>query len=127
MEAGNSAVVQPLDPFGGTVDSVAQGNVELGNLPIVDDVAIGGLFKLVFIVLNAVVQALNLFLKAAHFNGCLGFTSGNGGEEPVSDGSEDVWVEFGMGSEGCRNGIGQHRWFWTLNWSDQKRHRVFSR
>ena len=49
IEAGNSAVVQPLDPFGGALDSVAQGNVEVGYLPIIDNIAIRGSFELVFV------------------------------------------------------------------------------
>jgi hypothetical protein len=69
MEAGNSAVVQLLDPFGGMVDSIAQGNVELGDLSLIDDVAIRGLLELVFVVLNMVVEPSNLFLKAVCFNG----------------------------------------------------------
>ena len=40
--------------------------------------------------LNVVMQAFNLFLKVAHFDGCLCFVLGNGGEEAVSNCLEDV-------------------------------------
>ena len=106
MKACDSAVVHPLDPLGWAVDSITQGNVELGNLPVIDNVAIGGLLELVFVVFNMVIQAFNLLSKTVHFDGGLGFASGDGGEEAISDGPKDVWVEFGMGSKGCHNSIG---------------------
>ena len=125
--AGDSAVFQSFDPFGRVVDSITQGDVEVRHLPFVDNVAIGGPLELVFVVFYAVIQAFNLFLKAAHFDGGLGFTSGDYGEEAISDGSKNVWVKLGMGSKGCRNGIGQHRWFQTLDQSDWERDGVFGR
>jgi hypothetical protein len=106
MEAGNSSVVQPLDPFGRAVGSVTQRDVELGNLSVIDDIPIRGLLELVFVMFNMVMQAFNLLLKVVHFNGGLGFASSDGGEEAISDGSENVWVKLGMGSEGCRNSTG---------------------
>jgi hypothetical protein len=55
MEASDSAVVQSLDPFGRLVNSVAQGNVKLGDLSVVGNVTVGGSFELVFIVFDAIV------------------------------------------------------------------------
>ena len=86
----DSAVSQPLDPFGGVVDSIAKGNVEVGYLAIIDNVAVRGLVKLVFVVFNMVVQAPDLLLEAMCFGGSLGFMLSDGGEEPIGDGSEDV-------------------------------------
>jgi hypothetical protein len=108
------------------VDSVAQGDVELGNLPVSDNVAIGGSVKCIFVMLDMVVEPSDLFLKVVHFDSSLCFTLGNGGKEPISDGSEDAQVELRMGSQGCHNSTRQHRWFWTLNWSDRERDRVLS-
>ena len=122
MVSGDSAVLESFDPFGQAEDSVAQGNVELGNLPIIGDVALGGSLKLVFIVLNMILQTHDLSLEVVSFNGCLSFMSGDCGEEVIGHCLEDVWVEFGMGSEGHCNGIGQHRWFQTLDQSDWEGH-----
>ena len=38
---GNSAIFQPLDPFGRMVDSIAEGNIEVGYLPVILDIAVG--------------------------------------------------------------------------------------
>ena len=78
MVTGNSAIFQPLDPFGGMVDSVAKGNVEVGHSPIVDNIAIGGLFELVFIVLDMVMEPLNLVFEAMHFASSLGLMLSDG-------------------------------------------------
>ena len=82
------------------MDSIAQGDVELGNLPIIDDISIRGSLKLVFIMLNTVVEPFNLIFKVTHFNGSLCLSLHDGAEEPISDGSEDAWVKLGMGSKG---------------------------
>ena len=44
-----------------------------------------------------------MFLKAVHFDGSLGFALSDGEEKPISDGSEDIQAELGMGSQGCYN------------------------
>ena len=125
--AGDSAVFQSFDPFGRVVDSITQGDVEVRHLPFVDNVAIGGPLELVFVVFYAVIQAFNLFLKVVHLDGCLCFALSDGGEEAISNCPEDVQVELEMSSKGCRNGIGQHRWFQTLDQSDWERDGVFGR
>ena len=79
MIASNSAIFQPLDPFGRMVDSVTEGDVEVGDLAIIGDVSIGGLVELAFVVFNVVVQASDLFLEVAHFGGSLGFALSDGG------------------------------------------------
>ena len=45
IKAGNSPVFSPLDPFGGVKNSVAQWDVKLWDLPIVDDESLGGFFE----------------------------------------------------------------------------------
>ena len=55
MIAGNSTVFWPLDPFGGAEDFIAQGNVELWDLAVVNDESLGGLFKGGFIVQDTVL------------------------------------------------------------------------
>ena len=105
IEAGNSAVVQPLDPFGGALDSVAQGNVEVGYLPIILDITVRGSVKCVLIVLDMVVEPVNLLLEAADFAGLLSFTSSDGCEEPFSDGSEDIGIEVRVCCQCGRNSI----------------------
>ena len=76
--AGNSAVFQPLDPFGRTVDSITEGNIEVGYLPVIVDVAIGGSFKCVLVVLDTVVEPLDLFLEAKHLASSLYFMLSSG-------------------------------------------------
>ena len=55
MEAGDSPILSPLDPLGRVEDSIAQGNVELWGLAIVDNISLGGLLKGVFVVLDMVL------------------------------------------------------------------------
>ena len=118
MIAGNSAVFQPLDPFGRVENSVTDGNVEVGYSPVVLDITIGGSVERVFIVLNMVVEPTNLLLEAADFTSLLGIASGDGCEEPFSDGLENLCIEIRVGRQGGCNCTGQHRWFWTLDRSD---------
>ena len=78
MVAGDSAIIQPLNPLGRAVDSVTQRNVELRNLPIIDNVSVGGSLKLGFVMLDMVVEPLGLFLEVAHLDGCSCFVVGDG-------------------------------------------------
>ena len=121
MIASDSAVFQPLDPFGGAENSVTDGDVEVGHSPVVFDIAIGGLVKCVLVVLDTVVEPANLFFKAADLSGLLGVVSSNGCEEPFSNGSQDVCIEIRVGCQGGCNCIGRHRWFQALDQSDWER------
>ena len=123
----NSAVFQPLDPFGGPVDSIAEGNVKVGHSPVVLDVAIRGSFELIFIVFNAIVEPSDLFFKALLLAGGMGLMLGNGREEPISNGSEDCCVKVRVGCQGGCNGTGRHRWFRTLDQSDWERDAVLGK
>ena len=124
---GDPPVFQLFDPFGWAEDSIAKGNVEVGNLSVILNVSVKGSFEYVFIVPNAVMESADLLFEAADFAGFLGIVSGNGGEEPFSNGSEDVCIEFGVGHQGGCNCTGRHRWFWTLDRSDQERDTVLGR
>ena len=124
MESGDPSIFQLFDPLGWFEDSIAKGNVEVGYLPIILDISVGGSFKDIFIVFDAIVEPANLLLEAANFAGLLGVVSGDGCKEPFSDGLENVGVEVGVGCQGGCNSTGQHRWFRTLNWSDRKRDAV---
>ena len=52
---GDSAIFQPFDPFGRTEDFIVQGNVELGNLSIVDNKVLRGLLKSGFVMLDTIL------------------------------------------------------------------------
>ena len=99
----------------------------MGDLPLVFDVSIGGAFKYVLIVLNAIIEAANLFFEATDFNIFLGITSSNGCEEPFCDGSEDVGIKVRVCCQCGHNSTGRHRWFRTLNQADWERNVVFGR
>jgi hypothetical protein len=76
-------------------------------------------------VLNAIVESADLLIEAADFAVFLGVTLGNGREEPLCDGSEDVGIEVRVCRQcGC-NGTGRHRWFRTLNQMNWERNAVF--
>jgi hypothetical protein len=103
--AGDLAIFQSLNPLGGAKDSITDGDVEVMYSPIVLNIAIGGSVKHVFVVLDMVVEPVDLLLEVANFAGLLGVASGNGCEEPLSDGSKDVHVEIGVGCQGGCNCI----------------------
>jgi hypothetical protein len=124
--AGNSAIFQPLDPFGRMVDPIAKGNVEVGHLPIILNIAIGGPLECIFVVLNTIVEPSDLFFKVVYFAGGLGFTLSDGQEEPISNGLEDSHVEVGVGCQGGCNCTGRHRWFQTPIQPDWERDVVLS-
>ena len=123
----DSAIFQPFDPLGGTMDSIAEGDVKVGYSPVIFDIAIGGPFKHISIVFNVVMEPLDLFFEAAYFTGFVGFMLCDCREEPVSNGSKDGCIEIGVGRQGGCNCTGRHRWFWTLDWSDQERDAVLGR
>ena len=125
MIPSDSSVVQFLDPLGWAEDPIAEGNVKVGDLSIVLLVAIRGSFDNVLIMLNMVVEPVDLLLEVADFAGLLGVTPGNGCEEPLCDGSENVCVEFWVGCQGGCNGTRRHRWFRTLDQSNWERDAVF--
>ena len=117
----DSAIFQPLDPFGRTVDPITKRNVEVGHSPIILNVAIGGLLECVFIVLDMIMEPSDLFFKVAYFAGGLGSALSDGREEPISDGLEDGCVEVGVGCQGGCNCTRQHRWFQTPTQPDRER------
>ena len=125
MESGDMPVFELLDPLGRFVDPVAQRDEEMGDSSVVFNVPVGGAFEYVFIVLDSVVESGNLLLKATNFNIFMGVASGDGCEEPFDDGSEDVGVEVRVCRQCVHNGIGRHRWFRTLDRTDQERDAVF--
>ena len=125
MISGDSSVFQLFDPLGWVEDSITKGNVEVGHLPIIFDEPVGGSFEYVFIVFDTVMEPVDLLLEVADFTGLLGVTSGDGREEPFSDGSKDVRIEIGVGRQGGCNSTRRHRWFRALDRPDQERDAVF--
>ena len=125
MEPGDSTVFQLFDPLCWFKDPVTKGNEEVGHSPVVLDVPIGGAFEYVFVVFNAIVESANLLLEAADFTVLLSVTSGNGHEELLCDGSEDVSIEVRVCHQCGHNSTGRHRWFWTLDWMNRERNAVF--
>ena len=124
VEPSDSAVFKLLDPVCWLEDSIAQGNEEVGDSPVIFDVSVGGTFKYVFVMLDPIVEPGDLFFEATDFDIFMGVTSGDGCEKPFGDGSEDVGVEVRVCCQGGRNGIGRHRWFWTLDRADRERNAV---
>ena len=55
MESSDPSVFQLLDPLGRFEDSVAEGDVKVGHLPIVLDVPVGGSLEYVFVVFDVVM------------------------------------------------------------------------
>ena len=124
VEPGDSAVFQLFDPLCRLEDSVAQGNEEVGDLPVVFNVSVGGTFEYVFVMFDPVVESGNLLLEATNFDVFICIASGDGREEPFGDGSEDVGVKVGVCCQSGRNGMGRHRWFRTVERMDWERDTV---
>ena len=126
MEPGNSTVFELLNSFRWFEDPVAQGNEEVGDLPIVLNVPVRGAFEYVFIVLDTIMEPANLFLEMTDFDVFLGVTSSDGCKEPFCNGSEDVGIEVRVRCQCGRNSTGRHRWFRTLDWANWERNTVFN-
>ena len=124
VEPSNSSVFELLDPLCWFEDSIAQGDEEVGDSPVIFDVSVRGAFEYVFVVFNLVVESGDLFFEATNFDVFMGVVSGDGCKEPFSDGSEDVGVEVRVCCQCGRNGIGRHRWFRTLDRTDWERDTV---
>ena len=127
MEPGDAPVFELLDPLGRLVDSFAQRDEEVGDSSFVFNVPVGGAFEYVFIVFDSVMESGDLFLESTNLDIFIGVVSGDGCEEPFDDGSEDVGVEVRVCHQCVRNGIGRHRWFRTLDWTNRERDAVFDR
>ena len=125
MEPSDSTVFQLFDPLCWLKDPITKGNEEVGDLPIILDVPVRGVFEYVFVVFNTIVECVDLLVEAADFDVLLGIVSGNGREEPLCDSSEDVGIEVRVCCQCGRNSTGQHRWFRTLNRTNQERNVVF--
>jgi hypothetical protein len=125
MKPGDSSVFQLLDPFRWFEDPVAEGNEEVGHSPVILGVPIRGSLKYAFVVFNTVVKSVDLLIEAMDFAGLLGVMSGDGCEEPLCNGSEDVGIEVRVRHQGGRNSTGRHRWFRTLDQVDRERDAVF--
>ena len=97
MESGDPSVFQLLNPLGRSEDSIAKGNVEVGHPPIILNVPIGGSFEYVFVMLDTVVEPADLLFEVANFAAFLGVALSDGGEEPLSNGSENVCIEVRVG------------------------------
>ena len=124
VEPGDASIFELFDPFCRFEDSVAQGNEEVGNSSLVLNVPVGGAFEYVFVVFDPVVESGNLLFETTNFDVFMGIASGDGREEPFDNGSEDVGVEVRVCHQCVRNGIGQHRWFRTLDQADRERDAV---
>ena len=125
VEPGDSTIFQLFDPLGWLKDPITKGNKELGNLPIILDVPVGGAFEYVFIVLDTIVEPGDLLLEVTDFDVVLGIASGDGCKEPLCDCSENVGVEVRVCCQCGRNGTGRHRWFWALDQMNRERNAVF--
>ena len=127
VEPSDSAVFELFDPLRWFEDSIAQRDEEVGNSPVVFDVPVGGAFEYVLVVFDPVVESGDLLFEVMNFDVFVGITSSDGCEEPFSDGSEDVGAEVRVCCQCGRNGIGRHRWFRTLDWTDWERDAVLCR
>jgi hypothetical protein len=107
----NPPIFSPLDLLGRAEYPIAQGDVELGNLSVIDDKSFWGFFESCFIVQDMVMQTSNLSFELIDLNCQSSLLLGDGCKETVGDGAKDVRVQLRMGSKGYCNDIGQRRWF----------------
>ena len=126
VKPGDASVFELFDPLCRFEDSLAQRDEEVGDSSFILDVPVGGAFKYVFIMFDLIVESGNLLFEATNFDIFVGVASGDGCEEPFDNGSEDVGVEVRVCRQCVRNGIGRHRWFWTLDRTDRERDAVFN-
>ena len=121
VEPGDASIFQLLDPFSQLKHSLAQGDVEVGHSPLIVNIAIGGFLENIFIMFDMVMESADLLIEMADFDFLLRIASGDGCKEPLGDGLEDVGIEVRVRCQGGCNGIGQHRWFRTLDRTNRER------
>jgi hypothetical protein len=86
--SGDGAIIIKLDPLHLLIESAADGDVEVGYFPIVEDVARGWLIERGLIVEDLLLQTVeSVFVPFCGYSG-VGLSIGDGLKEAVSNASE---------------------------------------
>jgi hypothetical protein len=80
-KARDCAILVEFDPFGWVKEIRADWDLKIGNVVVVDCIAIGGCVESLLIVAYFLLQALNVFGKLEVSEGSVGFPLGDGGQE----------------------------------------------
>jgi len=90
----------------------------VGNMSVIEDIALGGSLECFLVVEEAILERLNLLCKAVVLEGGISFTVGNGSEESVCNSAKELSINVGVRSKSGLSGSGRHRWW---EWSCQAR------
>jgi len=79
---------------------LAAWDVEVGDVPVVEDVTLWGSFEGFFVFEDLVFEPLDSLGKAMELHSGIGFAVGDGGEKSVRDGAKEYCVDVVICGEG---------------------------
>ena len=95
-----------MDPLCLLVESIASGDGEITDLPIVENEALRWLVKGVLIVEDMLLQVMDVVFVHLGGDGGISFAVSNGLEEPIGNGLEEHSIQIRLGLESCLDGVG---------------------
>jgi hypothetical protein len=99
--AGDSPIIVKFDPFCGAVEPIANWDVEVGDLIVVEDIPHRWLLEGILIVEDGLLQGMDLVFILLGGNSSLDLPVGNGLEEAIGDlleeGCIDVIIDLKCG------------------------------
>jgi hypothetical protein len=104
--AGDSPIVVKVDSLHLLVGSIANRDVEVTDLPIVEDEAFRWVVESFLIVEDALLQAMEPIFIRLSSNGSVSFTVGDSLEESICDGLEECGIQVRLGLESGLDGGG---------------------
>jgi hypothetical protein len=96
----DSAVIIEFDPFGWAIEAIADRDVEVGHLPVVEDIPSWCLIESVLIVEDVLLKGVDSLLVPFDGDGGVGFMVGDSLEEPVHNLVEETGVDVVVVLEG---------------------------
>jgi hypothetical protein len=95
------------------VQSVAHWDVEVSDLPVIEDITTRWFVEGILIVEDALLKGADLILVVLGCNSSISLLIGDGLKEPVSDDPKECQIKLGLHLKGGLNGMrGEGNWGW---------------
>jgi hypothetical protein len=103
----DGAIIIEPDPLHFLIEPTANWDVEVRDLPVIEDVACGWLIECRLVVEDSLFQAVEpIFVPLCRYGG-VGLAIGNGLKQPVSDASEEDGIQIQLSLKGHLDGAGR--------------------